>query len=75
MWNQGLGQKVFLRDVARFHTAETQTHQSNDAAQALNTGLSGHNGSLQSNNNGINPNAVPADKAMNAYKQNTGIYD
>jgi flagellar basal-body rod modification protein FlgD len=69
------GQKVFLRDVASFHTAETQTHQSNDAARALNTGLSGHNGSLQSNNNGINPNAVPADKAMNAYKQNTGIYD
>lgn len=69
------GQKVFLRDVASFHTAETQTHQNNDAAQALNTGLSGQNGSLQSNNNGINPNAVPADKAMNAYKQNTGIYD
>jgi flagellar basal-body rod modification protein FlgD len=69
------GQKVFLRDVASFHTAETQTHQNNDAARALNTGLSGQNGSLQSNNNGINPNAVPADKAMNAYKQNTGIYD
>jgi flagellar basal-body rod modification protein FlgD len=69
------GQKVFLRDVASFHTAETQTHQNNDAARALNTGLSGHNDSLQSNNNGINPNAVPAGKAMNAYKQNTGIYD
>lgn len=69
------GQKVFLRDVASFHTAETQTHQGIDAARALNTGLSGHNGSLQSNNNGINLNAVPADKAMSAYKQNTGIYD
>ena len=74
------GQKVFLRDVSSFHTADTQTHQANNvatdnAARALNSGLSGQDGSLQSNSNGINPNAVPAEKAMNAYKQNTGIYD
>ena len=74
------GQKVFLRDVASFHTAETQTHAMNsavpvNAARALNTGLSGHNGSIQSNSNGINPNAVPVEKAINAYSQNAGIYD
>lgn len=74
------GQKVFLRDVVSFHTSETQTHQLNtapavNAARALNSGLSGHDGSIQSNSNGINPNAIPAEKAMNAYKQNTGIYD
>ncbi len=70
------GQKVFLRDVASFHTAETQTHQmNNNAAQALNSGLSGHNGSLQLNNNGTNANNVPVQQAVNAYAENTGIYD
>ena len=74
------GQKVFLRDVVSFHTSETQTHQTNNApavnaARALNSDLSGQDGSLQSNSDGINPNTVPAEQAMNAYKQNTGIYD
>jgi flagellar basal-body rod modification protein FlgD len=70
------GQKVFLRDVASFHTADTQTHQmNNNAAQALNSGLSGHNGSLQLNNNGTSANNVPAQQAVNAYAENTGIYD
>ena len=46
-----------------------------NAARALNSGLSGRDGSIQSNSNGINPNAIPAEKAMNAYKQHTGIYD
>ena len=70
------GQKVYLRDVASFHTAETQTHQMNhNAAQALNSGLSGHNGSLQLNNNGTNANNVPAQQAVNAYSENAGIYD
>jgi flagellar basal-body rod modification protein FlgD len=77
------GQKVFLRDVASFHTAEMQTHSQThamnsaapvNAARALNSGLSGQNGSIQSNN-GINANAVPREKAMNAYSQNAGIYD
>lgn len=74
------GQKVFLRDVASFHTAETQTHQQLNAAQgmhpaALNSGLSGHNGSIQFNNNAANANVVPKEQAMNAYSENTGIYD
>lgn len=70
------GQKVFLRDVASFHTAETQTHQmNNNAAQALNSDLSGHDGSIQLKNNGTNANAVPREQAMNAYSENTGIYD
>ena len=70
------GQKVYLRDVASFHTAETQTHQlNNNAAQALNSGLSGRDGSIQFNNNGTNANTVPTQKAMNAYTENAGIYD
>jgi flagellar basal-body rod modification protein FlgD len=70
------GQKVYLRDVASFHTAETQTHQMNhNAAQALNSSLSGHDGSIQFNNNGTNANNVPAQQALNAYSENTGIYD
>jgi flagellar basal-body rod modification protein FlgD len=62
------GQKVFLRDVASFHTADAPTHQAN------NTDLSGHNGSIQFNN-GTNAKAVPTEQAVNAYTQNTGIYD
>jgi flagellar basal-body rod modification protein FlgD len=70
------GQKVYLRDVASFHTAETQTHQINhNAAQALNSSLSGHDVSIQLNNNGTNANNVPAQQALNAYSENTGIYD
>ncbi len=65
------GQKVYLRDVQSFHTADVQTHAAN------NSGLSGHDGSIQFNNNAANavkPN-VPAKQAMNAYSENTGIYD
>lgn len=62
------GQKVFLRDVASFHTADAPTHQAN------NTGLSGHNGSIQLNN-GTNAKAIPTEQAVNAYTQNSGIYD
>ncbi len=71
------GQKVFLRDVASFHTADAQTHfmNQNNAAQALNSGLSGHNGSIQFNNNGTNANSVPTQQALNAYSENAGIYD
>jgi len=69
------GQKVYLRDVASFHTAESQTHQMNNAAQALNSDLSGHNGSIQFNNNGTNANTVPTQQAVNAYTENAGIYD
>jgi len=69
-------QKVFLRDVASFHTAETETHFSNsNAAQALNSDLSGQNGSIQYNNNGANMKAVPTQQAVNAYTENKGIYD
>ncbi len=69
------GQKVYLRDVASFHTADSQTHQMNNAAQALNSGLSGHNGSIQFNNNGTSANTVPTQRAVNAYTENAGIYE
>jgi hypothetical protein len=68
------GQKVYLRDVASFHTADTQTHQLNNAARALNSGLSGHDGSIQFNKNGVEK-SVPVQRAMNAYSENAGIYD
>lgn len=68
------GQKVFLRDVQSFHTADSQTHTQN-AAQAVNSGLSGHNGSIQFKNNAVNAKSVPAEQAMNAYSENKGIYD
>jgi flagellar basal-body rod modification protein FlgD len=61
------GQKVYLRDVVSFHTADSQTH---NMMQANNSDLSGHNAPMiQSRNN------VPAQHAMNAYSENTGIYD
>ena len=66
------GQKVYLRDVASFHTEEAQTHM---AAQATNSGLSGHNGSIQFNNNGTAQKSVPTEQAINAYSNNAGIYD
>lgn len=69
------GQKVYLRDVASFHTADSQTHMNNMAAQATNSGLSGQNGSIQYNNNGTNAKSVPTEQAMNAYSNNAGIYD
>ncbi len=73
------GQKVFLRDVASFHTSDVQTHQaigsspSMKAAQAQNADLSGLNGSIQSNNGASA--VVPTEQAINAYSQNAGIYD
>lgn len=67
------GQKVYLRDVQSFHTAEAATH-------ANNSQLSGRNGSIQFNNNAVSPSganakSVPTQKVMNAYSENTGIYD
>ena len=81
------GQKVFLRDVASFHTSDVQTHQAinpsmnnsaapaANAARALNTDLSGRDGSIQFNNGTNAANAVPSEQAINAYTQNAGIYD
>lgn len=63
------GQKVYLRDVQSFHTSETQTHQ------AINSDLSGHDGSIQFNNNAQNAKSVPTQQALNAYSDNSGIYD
>lgn len=64
------GQKIYLRDVASFHTPEAQTHE---AARALNSQLSGHAAPMvRSNSN--EANAVTP-QAMNAYKENAGIYD
>lgn len=63
------GQKVFLRDVQSFHTADVQTHAAN------NTGLSGRDGSIQLNNTAPSAKSVPTQQAMNAYSGNTGIYD
>jgi flagellar basal-body rod modification protein FlgD len=57
-------QKVYLRDVASFHTGETETHQ------ASNTGLSGQTAPIQSTKT-----VVPTQQAMNAYSENKGIYD
>jgi hypothetical protein len=37
--------------------------------------LSGHDGSIQFNNNGTNANTVPTQQAVNAYTENAGIYD
>lgn len=70
------GQKVFLRDVASFHTSDVQTHQATGAkaAQAQNADLSGRDGSIQLNN-APNANNVPTQQAVNAYSQNAGIYD
>lgn len=61
------GQKVYLRDVASFHTAETETHPS-----AMNAPLSDRVAPmLQSNKN----NNVPVQQAVNAYTEQPGIYD
>jgi flagellar basal-body rod modification protein FlgD len=63
------GQKVYLRDVQSFHTADAPTHSANNAA------LSGQNGSIQLNSNAVNAKSVPSQQAMNAYTENTGIYE
>jgi flagellar basal-body rod modification protein FlgD len=59
------GQKVYLHDVASFHTPETETHSS-----AINTGVSNHAAPMIQSKN-----VVPAKQAMNAYSENKGIYD
>lgn len=64
------GQKVYLRDVASFHTAETMTH---DSARATNSALSGQAAPMVRSNN--EANAVNSQRAMNAYQENAGIYD
>jgi hypothetical protein len=64
------GQKIYLRDVASFHTPDSQTHE---AARALNSQLSGH-GAPMVKSNGNETNAV-SPRAMNAYKENAGIYE
>ncbi len=63
------GQKVYLRDVKSFHTAEAPTHNANNAQ------LSGRNGSIQLDNNAPSAKSVPTQQAMNAYSENTGIYE
>ena len=63
------GQKVYLRDVQSFHNADVATHG------AINSGLSGQNGSIELNSNAVNAKSVPTQQAMNAYSGNTGIYD
>lgn len=68
------GQKVYLRDVQSFHTADASTHSMNAsgnmAAQALNTDLSGHAAPMIQSKNTTSPA-----QAANAYTGNTGIYD
>jgi flagellar basal-body rod modification protein FlgD len=63
------GQKVYLRDVQSFHTAEAPTHHANNAQ------LSGRPGSIQLDHNASNSKSVPAQQVMNAYSENKGIYD
>jgi flagellar basal-body rod modification protein FlgD len=63
------GQKIYLRDVQSFHTPETATHGENNSV------LSGQNGSIKLNNNVMNMKSVPQQQVMNAYSENTGIYD
>ncbi|HXH74575.1 MAG TPA: flagellar hook capping FlgD N-terminal domain-containing protein [Bacteriovoracaceae bacterium] len=59
------GQKVYLRDVASFHTANTETH----SAASL-TGLSDQVAPMvQSSKN------VQVNKALDAYSENAGIYE
>ncbi len=60
------GQKVYLRDVASFHTPDTATHE---AAQAI---LPQNPPVLESTSRSA---PVPKEQAMNAYSENTGIYD
>jgi flagellar basal-body rod modification protein FlgD len=64
------GQKVYLRDVASFHTADSMTH---DSARATNTGLSGQPAPMLKSKS--NEASAVSPQAMNAYKDNAGIYD
>ncbi len=57
-------QKVYLRDVTSFHTAETSTHE------ATNTGLSAQPAPMVQSQKAVIP-----EQAMNAYSDNAGIYD
>lgn len=66
------GQKVYLRDVQSFHTAETPTHA---AQPANNSDLSGQSGSIQLKNNAPGAVTVPTQQALNAYGENAGIYE
>lgn len=59
------GQKVYLRDVASFHTADSRTHNS-----ASNSELSHLGNPMLKSTNGVTPQQV-----MNAYGDNTGIYE
>lgn len=61
------GQKVFLRDVTSFHTAETDTHGAATISPVSNHGAP----MVQSKNTQV----VPAQQAMNAYSENAGVYD
>jgi flagellar basal-body rod modification protein FlgD len=64
------GQKVYLRDVQSFHTAEVQATNA-----ANNSDLSGQSGSIKLNN-ALNAKInVPPKQVLNAYTENTGIYD
>ncbi len=81
------GQKVYLRDVQSFHTAESSTHagaeqsgqestgQLGALAAETNSGLSGQSGPIEFKNAAPSAARVPAQQAMNAYIENTGIYD
>jgi flagellar basal-body rod modification protein FlgD len=62
------GQKVFLRDVVSFHTAETETHSA-QPAQANNATLSGQTAPVVEYGKTVE---VPAKQAVNAYQQNSG---
>lgn len=69
------GQKVYLRDVKSFHTAETNMNSLNaemnasEAAQATNTGLSDLNAPMLQSKNTTTPS-----QAASAY-EDVGIYD
>lgn len=69
------GQKVYLRDVKSFHTADASLNSmraeldSSKAAQATNTGLSDLNAPMLQSKNTATPS-----QAVNAYEE-AGIYD
>jgi flagellar basal-body rod modification protein FlgD len=63
------GQKVYLRDVASFHSADADTHKKN-LLEASNSGLSGQRAPMIQSNN-----SIPVEHAINAYSDNAGIYD
>jgi len=61
------GQKVFLRDVASFHTPETSTH-----TEEKSSTVSGQNAPMVESVKNVE---VPVKQALNAYSENAGIYD